>query len=61
MIQKLFNKPDLDLVIFRLFVGLSMALAHGSGKMPPSDKFLAGVEALGFPMPIVFAWAAGLS
>lgn len=61
MIQKYLHKPDLGLLLFRLFVGLSMALAHGLGKMPPSDKFLAGVEALGFPLPIVFAWAAGLS
>lgn len=61
MIQKLINRPDLGLLIFRLFVGLSMAFAHGLGKIPPSDKFLSGVEALGFPLPIVFAWAAGLS
>ena len=52
---------DLGNLLFRLFVGLSMALAHGLGKVPPSDKFIEGVESLGFPLPIVFAWSAGLA
>lgn len=38
-----------------------MATLHGLGKTPPSEKFLMGVTSLGFPLPIVFAWAAALS
>ena len=45
----------------RLFAGLSMALAHGLGKLPPSERFVEGVAKLGFPAPAFFAWAAGLS
>lgn len=52
---------DLGLTILRVFAGLALAYQHGWGKMPPSDGFIAGVEAMGFPMPIAFAWGAGLS
>lgn len=52
---------DLALLVLRLFTGLVLALAHGAGKMPPSERFVSGVEALGFPAPLLFAWAAGLS
>lgn len=59
--KKLIHNPDLGLLLFRLFVGLTLALAHGIGKMPPSEKLITGVEALGFPMPIIFAWCAALA
>lgn len=55
------HSPDLGLLLFRLFVGLAMAFAHGLGKLPPSDQFIGGVGSMGFPVPIVFAWAAALS
>ncbi len=45
----------------RVFTGFSLALAHGMGKTPPPEKFIEGVAALGFPMPVFFAWAASLS
>lgn len=48
-------------LVLRLVIGLSMALAHGLGKMPPSDKLIEGVTGMGFPLPVVFAWAAALS
>lgn len=59
--KKIMNQPDLGLLIFRLFLGGAMAWAHGLGKLPPPDKMIEGVTALGFPLPIVFAWAAALS
>lgn len=49
------------LAILRVYAGLSMALAHGIGKIPPSEKMIAGTGSLGFPMPEFFSWAAGLS
>lgn len=52
---------DLGLLLLRLVGGLSLALAHGMGKVPPSAGFLANVERLGFPLPALFAWAAGLA
>ena len=38
-----------------------MALAHGLGKVPPPNGFVNGVEDIGFPAPLFFAWAAALS
>lgn len=35
-----------------------MALAHGLGKTPPPEQLIDGVANMGFPMAIVFAWAA---
>ncbi len=49
------------LLLLRIYTGLSLALAHGIHKTPPSEGFIAGVEKLGFPAPDFFAWAAGLS
>lgn len=49
------------LLIARLGLGGMMAFAHGLGKLPPSDGFIAAVGALGFPLPLIFAWVAGIS
>ena len=51
---------DAGLLILRVFAGLSLALAHGLGKLPPSDRFIAGAAEMGFPLPALFAWAAAL-
>jgi putative oxidoreductase len=52
---------DFGLLLFRMFVGLALAFGHGLGKLPPSERFLAGVVDMGFPAPLLFGWAAGLS
>jgi putative oxidoreductase len=52
---------DLALLVLRMFTGLAMALAHGIGKVPPKEGFVNGVGELGFPAPLLFAWAAGLA
>lgn len=52
---------DFALALLRAFIGLTMAFSHGLGKMPPPEQLIGGVEAMGFPMPGFFAWAAGLS
>lgn len=52
---------DAGLLVLRVFAGLSLALAHGIRKLPPSERFAAGVVEMGFPLPELFAWAAGLS
>ena len=52
---------DVGLLILRLGVGLPLALAHGTGKVPPSAGFVEGVAGMGFPAAAFFAWAAGLS
>lgn len=59
--QKHLNNPNFGLLLFRLFVGLSMAFAHGLGKIPPPEQLVQGVSSMGFPAPILFAWVAGLS
>ena len=52
---------ELSLFLPRVFIGLTMALTHGLGKLPPPEGLLAGVEGMGFPAPVVFAWAAALA
>src|SRR4030095_3482777 len=52
---------NLGILFLRVVPGLSIALSHGLGKLPPSERFITGVAELGFPAPIVFSWAAGLS
>lgn len=47
---------DFGLLVVRAFAGLSLALAHGLGKLPPQAGFVQGVTALGLP-----AWTAWLS
>lgn len=55
------KRTDVGLLILRLGFGLALAFAHGLGKLPPSDGFVDGTAAMGFPVPTLFAWAAGLS
>ena len=55
------SAADLGLLLLRVFVGLSLAFAHGLGKLPPSERFLGGVAEMGFPLPVLFGWAAALS
>jgi len=52
---------DISILILRVAAGLMLALLHGTGKMPPSQKFIDGVAALGFPSPVFFAWCAALA
>ena len=52
---------DSALLLLRIGFGLSMAFAHGVGKIPPSEGFTGYVGSLGFPQPSFFAWAAGLA
>ena len=52
---------DLGLTLVRVAAGVSLALAHGVKKVPVSDDFVNGVEDMGFPAPVVFAWAAALA
>jgi putative oxidoreductase len=52
---------DLGLLLLRLAGGLSLALAHGLGKLPPSARFVERVGGMGFPAPEPFAWLAVLA
>lgn len=52
---------DAGLLILRLGIGITMALGHGLGKLPPSEGFVENTAALGFPAPVVFAWLAALA
>jgi len=56
---------DLGLLLVRLS-GFYLALGHGLGKAialasGEGGGLIAAVEALKFPMPLVFAWAAALA
>lgn len=50
---------NFGLLATRVIVGLSLAFAHGIGKMPPSEGFIGGVEAMG--MHGSFAWLGGFA
>jgi len=56
---------DFALLVLRL-TGLYLAWGHGWGKVVAlatgeGDRFVEAVGAMGFPVPIAFAWAAALS
>jgi putative oxidoreductase len=51
---------DLSWTVLRVAAGGLMA-PHGFAKLPISADFVQGVGSLGFPAPLVFAWAAALS
>ena len=58
-------KKDIALFLLRLS-GLGLAINHGWGKISSlatggGDRFISGVETLGFPMPGLFAWAVALA
>ncbi|MEM1056052.1 MAG: DoxX family protein [Bacteroidota bacterium] len=55
------SATGLGLLILRVGLGVAMAVAHGYGKIPPSEGFINSTAGLGFPMPVVFAWAAALA
>lgn len=54
-------KINLGLLGLRVFFGLSMAFAHGLGKIPPSQRFVEKIGSMGLPLPEIMAWAASLS
>lgn len=59
--KSLIDSPNFGILVFRVFIGLTMAFAHGLGKLPPPQMLIDGVQSMGFPLPVVFAWAAALS
>lgn len=52
---------EIALTGLRVFVGLAMALAHGWGKMPPSEMLIENIAGMGFPAPEFFSWCAALA
>lgn len=55
------NMHNLGLLLFRLYVGFTMAFAHGLGKIPPKPAFMGFVGSLGLPAPELMAWLAAIS
>jgi putative oxidoreductase len=55
---------DIGLLILRL-AGLYLALGHGWGKIAGlatgQSRFPEALANMGFPVPVLFAWAAGLA
>jgi len=55
---------DIGLLILRL-AGIYLALGHGLGKVmglaSGQSRFPEGLASMGFPLPGLFAWAAGLA
>lgn len=55
-------KSDIGLLILRLGCGMGIAY-HGCQKVFQGnmDRLIEGVSGMGFPLPVVFAWAAALA
>ena len=55
---------DIGLLVLRL-AGLYLAVGHGWGKLvglaSGQSRFVEGVANMGFPMPLLFAWAASFA
>ena len=49
------------LTLLRIFAGIALMMAHGRGKIPPPEGLITRAGEIGFPVPALFAWAAGLS
>jgi len=49
------------LALLRIFAGVALAFSHGFSKIPPGEGLITRAGELGFPAPMFFAWAAGLS
>lgn len=54
-------QANAGLALLRIFAGVSLLMAHGLGKIPPSEQFVARTAEFGFPAPAFFAWSAALS
>ncbi len=52
---------EATITALRVAAGLMMAFGHGIGKIPPQAGFVDTVDALGFPLPLFFAWLAGIA
>jgi putative oxidoreductase len=52
---------ELGLLILRVGAFGLLALTHGWAKLPVHQGFIDMVAGMGFPYPVVFAWAASLS
>jgi putative oxidoreductase len=51
---------SLGLLVLRVLAGSGLALAHGYGKLPPSDRFVGRIAGFGLPLAETFAWGVGL-
>lgn len=51
---------DIGLLLLRVFTGSALT-THGISKVPPQAKLVETVAGLGFPLPELFAWSAGLT
>lgn len=52
---------DAGVALIRVGFGLSLALAHGLGKISHPDQFIGGLTQGGFPAPSLLGWVAILS
>jgi putative oxidoreductase len=52
---------NVGLMVMRVGFGLTMAFAHGLGKIPPKDGFIGYLSSMGLPAPLAMGWMAGLS
>jgi putative oxidoreductase len=55
------SRASAGYALARVFVGCSMAFAHGFGKLPPPQMMLDGMAGMGLPFPTVLAWCAALA
>lgn len=52
---------NIGLLLFRLYIGLTMAFAHGLGKIQDPSMMTGGLRAMGLPAPELLAWLAAIA
>jgi putative oxidoreductase len=52
---------EIAMTILRVTAGLSIALAHGHGKIKDPGPLAQGLTAMGFPAPEVLAWLVAIA
>lgn len=55
------NCSQIGYTLFRVFIGLGMALGHGLGKIKAPGGFIENVGKMGLPLSDVMGWAAILA
>ncbi len=52
---------NFGLLIFRLYIGLTMAFVHGLGKIQEPDKLTGWLGSMGLPAPELMSWLAAVA
>ena len=52
---------NLGSILLRVFAGFGLMYGHGIDKVRDPSKIIGAAERIGFPIPVLFGWAAALT